>query len=86
MRINPKFATESEFYHICVPPEVLQCACAPFSFRHLIKFLNNHVRLLSADAGKTIDRVLRTHLFTDSNQSHFCCKYWLHSLDITDPV
>ena len=29
-QINPKFATESEFYHICV----LQCAYAPF--RHLI--------------------------------------------------
>ena len=29
-RINPKFATESAFYHICV----LQCAYAPF--RHLI--------------------------------------------------
>ena len=30
-RINPTFATESEFYHICV----LQCACVPF--RHLIE-------------------------------------------------
>ena len=29
------------------------------------------------------NRVLRTHSFTDCNQTHFCCKCWRHSLDMT---
>ena len=38
---------------------------------------------MSANVGKTIDRIMRSHPFTDSDQSHFCCKFWLHSLNRT---
>ena len=41
---------------------------------------------LNADVRKTIDHVL-THLQTvnkdETFESHFHCKYWLHSLDMT---
>ena len=37
----------------------------------------------NADASKTIDRVLNwDSSFTDCNQTHLCCKCWLHSLDM----
>ena len=36
---------------------------------------------LRADVGKTINHVAYWWLtFTDCNQTHFCCQFWLHSL------
>ena len=36
---------------------------------------------LRADVAKTIDHVAYWRLtFTDCNQTHFCCQFWLHSL------
>ena len=76
--INPNFATEMEFYHVC--PSVCVCFFQTVDL-DLVSESGAHFR--SADICKTIDCVLGTHPFTDCNQSHFCCEYWLHSLYMT---
>ena len=42
---------------------------------------NTRAGFLSADVGKTIDCVLKSHLLY-CNKTHFCCKFWIHSLDV----
>ena len=37
---------------------------------------------LSPDVSKIIGCLLRTHSSTDCKETHFCCKCWLHLLDI----
>ena len=82
-RINPKFATESEFNHICV----LQYTYVTFAEIWSNNFCGAvavHTSRMLMSEKRSIVSVLRTHPFTDWI-SHFCCKCWLHSLDLIWP-
>ena len=83
-QINPQFAAESEFDHICV----LQCAYIYMLLSDIWSrssfCWSNHARFLSADVSKTIDCVLRTHPYR-LNQSQFLLQR-LASFPRYDPV
>ena len=56
------------------------CVCATDNWSRS-SFQVTTFTFLSADVGKTIDLVAYWRLaFTDCNQTHFCCQFWLHSL------
>ena len=82
-RINTKFATLKKCYHLCVFQSE-QCALMLLSRRPRPSFwITANASSVLTSAKQSIANSVGTPQFICCNQSHFCCKCWLNSLDVT---
>ena len=78
-RINPKFATEGECNHIYVSFSMHMLLSDIWSRSNF--WVTVHVSWVLKSAKRSI--VYQGLTYLQTNQSHFCYKCWLHSLDMT---